>query len=243
MSKKVNFIFHIFSLFSLLFSNSHKLPKYLYNDWKSTVRVISNYGSGYEAVCHGEVVSSTKNKVFVITAAHCFPQKEIIELYNKKNKYITKRIKNIQIFARGRNYTSCKLLSRNKYIDTAFLSCNYKNFIYHIKYAKNYYFGEKIFSFKYPISFYKEISNGIIIKRDINSSVIGPNNKIIIIKKEIKCQMSDRSGMSGTGVFNMNGNLIGIVSLGISEFQITYFVPFVYLKKGSKKLKYIPLDN
>ena len=233
------FLLGAFSMFILIKPENRKevfektsLNNAINKVYDATVLVETYNGSAIKNIGSGFFYKKDNKYAYIITNAHVVSNGVDIEIVNSKDQKV-----------------KAELLGKDTYLDIAVLRIDkkYSNKIVTIGSNKTTKLGDSIFTIGSPInSSYKgTVTSGIISGKDRLVKVDNEEDEWIM--KVIQLDASINPGNSGGPLVNVNGEVIGIVSLKLERedikgigfaIPIEYAINNIEYLENNKKIKY-----
>lgn len=233
------FLLGAFSMFILIKPENRKevfektsLNNAINKVYDATVLIEAYNGSAIKNIGSGFFYKKDNKYAYIITNAHVVSNGVDIEIVNSKDQKV-----------------KAELLGKDTYLDIAVLRIDkkYSNKIVTIGSNKTTKLGDSIFTIGSPInSSYKgTVTSGIISGKDRLVKVDNEEDEWIM--KVIQLDASINPGNSGGPLVNVNGEVIGIVSLKLERedikgigfaIPIEYAINNIEYLENNKKIKY-----
>ena len=136
--------------------------------------------------------------------------------------------------------TKAEILGKNEYLDIAVLRID-KKYVYQVAIlsnSKNSLLGDSVFTIGSPLGYEGTVTSGIISGKDRLIKVDTDNDEILM--KVIQTDAAINEGNSGGPLLNINGEVIGIISLKLLDKNIEgmgFAIPIEYATKYLKLLE------
>lgn len=165
-----------------------------------------------------------------------------ISSYIITNEHIIDNSEDVKVLLNDDEEIDAKVLGTNKYADIAVLKVDKKITNNKLKFgeSKSTAVGDKIFLIGSPMgNEYKgTVSTGIVSGKDVNSTVLIDEKEWKM--KSIQIEASVNPGNSGGPLFNMNGEVIGLITSKVSLIDIegiSFATPIDKVKTIIKELE------
>ena len=167
-------------------------------------------------------------------------------IYKKDNKYgyiLTNEhiiTSDVEVTTSKNETTKAEVLGKNKQLDIAVLRID-KKYVYQVatlNNSKNTLIGDSVFTVGSPLGYKGTVTSGIISGKDRLIKVDTDNDEVLM--KVIQTDAAINEGNSGGPLLNVNGEVIGIVSLKLSDKNIEgmgFAIPIEYATKYLKELE------
>ena len=167
-------------------------------------------------------------------------------IYKKDNKYgyiLTNEhiiTSDVEITNSKDETTKAEVLGKNEYLDIAVLRIDkkYANQVAIINNSKNALIGDSVFTIGSPLGYRGTVTQGIISGKDRLVKVDTKDDELLM--KVIQTDAAINEGNSGGPLLNINGEVIGIVSLKLSDKDIEgmgFAIPIEYAINHIKDLE------
>mgnify|MGYP003302937261 CR=1 FL=1 len=167
-------------------------------------------------------------------------------IYKKDNKYgyiLTNEhiiTSDVEITNSKDETTKAEVLGKNEYLDIAVLRINkkYVNQVAIINNSKNALIGDSVFTIGSPLGYRGTVTQGIISGKDRLVKIDTKDDELLM--KVIQTDAAINEGNSGGPLLNINGEVIGIVSLKLSDKDIEgmgFAIPIEYAINHIKDLE------
>lgn len=167
-------------------------------------------------------------------------------IYKKDNKYgyiLTNEhiiTSDVEITNSKDETTKAEVLGKNEYLDIAVLRIDkkYVNQVAIINNSKNALIGDSVFTIGSPLGYRGTVTQGIISGKDRLVKVDTKDDELLM--KVIQTDAAINEGNSGGPLLNINGEVIGIVSLKLSDKDIEgmgFAIPIEYAINHIKDLE------
>ena len=136
--------------------------------------------------------------------------------------------------------TKAEVLGKNEYLDIAVLRIDkkYANQVAIINNSKNALIGDSVFTIGSPLGYRGTVTQGIISGKDRLVKIDTKDDELLM--KVIQTDAAINEGNSGGPLLNINGEVIGIVSLKLSDKDIEgmgFAIPIEYAINHIKDLE------
>ena len=136
--------------------------------------------------------------------------------------------------------TKAEVLGKNEYLDIAVLRIDkkYVNQVAIINNSKNALIGDSVFTIGSPLGYRGTVTQGIISGKDRLVKIDTKDDELLM--KVIQTDAAINEGNSGGPLLNINGEVIGIVSLKLSDKDIEgmgFAIPIEYAINHIKDLE------
>lgn len=167
-------------------------------------------------------------------------------IYKKDNKYgyiLTNEhiiTSDVEITNSKDETTKAEVLGKNEYLDIAVLRIDkkYVNQVAIINNSKNALIGDSVFTIGSPLGYRGTVTQGIISGKDRLVKIDTKDDELLM--KVIQTDAAINEGNSGGPLLNINGEVIGIVSLKLSDKDIEgmgFAIPIEYAINHIKDLE------
>lgn len=167
-------------------------------------------------------------------------------IYKKDNKYgyiLTNEhiiTSDVEITNSKDETTKAEVLGKNEYLDIAVLRIDkkYVNQVAIINNSKNALIGDSVFTIGSPLGYRGTVTQGIISGKDRLVKIDKQDDELLM--KVIQTDAAINEGNSGGPLLNINGEVIGIVSLKLSDKDIEgmgFAIPIEYAINHIKDLE------
>lgn len=167
-------------------------------------------------------------------------------IYKKDNKYgyiLTNEhiiTSDVEITNSKDETTKAEVLGKNEYLDIAVLRIDkkYANQVAIINNSKNALIGDSVFTIGSPLGYRGTVTQGIISGKDRLVKIDTKDDELLM--KVIQTDAAINEGNSGGPLLNINGEVIGIVSLKLSDKDIEgmgFAIPIEYAINHIKDLE------
>lgn len=167
-------------------------------------------------------------------------------IYKKDNKYgyiLTNEhiiTSDVEITNSKDETTKAEVLGKNAYLDIAVLRIDkkYTTQVATLNNSKNSLIGDSVFTIGSPLGYRGTVTQGIISGKDRLVKIDTKDDELLM--KVIQTDAAINEGNSGGPLLNINGEVIGIISLKLSDKDIEgigFAIPIEYATKYLKELE------